>query len=314
LRYINDLKGPFDKLLLSFGLDHFGYHVDTHYVYRDQYLKWEPLVALRLKPSAANTHLTQWVKYRFARIEQVYGKGLLWETGYYETSSRKYGIHELAWQMNSDFILRPFEARANLQAGQGFVRLNLRYKQQFTGRTKHLGTWVHGYVGWLPVYDQPEAEVQFAYTGQPSFGHHSTDYMFDQWLGGRNASSGLFAHQIFERDAHLRTLSTEGIGDKWLIGAGISQAVPFRFLHVYMDVAVFPSAIQEETTFSYSGGAALVLLKDVFEINLPILESKDIRESLTYQVRDMWFERITFTANLKLGNPPDVLDRMQLGF
>jgi hypothetical protein len=72
--------------------------------------------------------------------------------------------------------------------------------------------------------------------------------------------------------------------------------------------------VTEETEFSYSGGAAIVLLKDVFEIYLPFVESKDIRESLAYDVRDMWFERVTFTANIRLANPVNIIDRMQLGY
>jgi hypothetical protein len=138
--------------------------------------------------------------------------------------------------------------------------------------------------------------------------------MYDQWLGGRNADSGLFAHQVFEKDAHLKTLANHGLGDEWMVGAGVSHAFPFRFLHFYMDMALYPSAVTEETEFSYSGGAAIVLLKDVLEIYLPFVESKDIRESLAYEVRDMWFERVTFTANIKLANPVNIIDRMQLGY
>jgi hypothetical protein len=45
-----------------------------------------------------------------------------------------------------------------------------------------------------------------------------------------------------------------------------------------------------------------------------MLESKDIRESLTYEVRDMWYDRISFKANIKLGNPVNLIDRAQIGY
>ena len=315
LRYINDLKkGPFDKYLLSFGFDDFGYYLDTGYYFRDHYVKLEPTLAVRFNPSEKHTHLTQWLKYRYVHINQYYGQGISYELGLYEEEKRNYGVHELAWQLRSDYALRPFEATANVQNGKGFTRLNLRYKQQFTGRTKHLGTWIQGYAGWLPQYGQHDASVHFTYTGQASNGYYSNDYMFDQWLGGRNAESGIFSQQIFQKDAHLKTLSTEGFGEKWMVGAGISHAFPFRFLHIYMDAAVFPSAVSETTQFSYSGGVAIVLMKDVFEIYLPLLESNDIKESLSYEVRDLWFERVSFTLNFKLANPVNIADRIQLGY
>lgn len=315
LRYIGDMQqGPFDKWVLSLGLDDFGYQLDTHYQFRDHYIKWEPTIAFRSKSSAQRPHLTTWWKYRYVHIDQHYGRGINYEQGLYEDENRNYSVHELLYQLRSDFVLRPFEALANVQAGNGFVRLNLQYKQQFAGKTKHMGTWVRGYAGWLPVYDQPDANVLFTFNGIASNGYFSKDYMFDQWLGGRNAESGIFSHQTFERDAHLKTLSTVGIGEEWMIGAGVSHAFPFRFLHIYMDAALFPSAITSETQFSYSGGAALVLWKDVFEVYLPILESNDIRESSSYDVRDLWFERISFKANIKFLNPINRIDRQQLDY
>jgi hypothetical protein len=81
-----------------------------------------------------------------------------------------------------------------------------------------------------------------------------------------------------------------------------------------MDGAYYNSAVTGKPTFSYSGGASIVLMKDVFEIYIPFLESKDIRESLSYVVRDQWFERISFQANIKLVNPLDILDRAQFAY
>ena len=315
LRYAGDLGGgTFDKYILSFGFDDFGYNLDSHYLFRDHYIKWSPSLGVRFSPEDAHSHLTSWLKYRFVHIDQYYGRGLNYDEKLYTDEHRSYGVHELAWQLRSKYALRPYEALANIQTGQGFVRLNLRYSQHFAGKDIHHGVWVHGYGGWLPVYHQPEAAVGFTFNGITSNGYFSRDYMFDEWLGGRNAADGLFAHQVFEKDADLKTLSTIGNGDTWMVGAGASAALPIRYIHAYMDAALYPSSVTEKTQFSYSGGAALVLWKDVFEIYIPFLESKDIRESLTYDVRDMWFERITFRANVKLANPLNILDKVQLGY
>ena len=57
-----------------------------------------------------------------------------------------------------------------------------------------------------------------------------------------------------------------------------------------------------------------MVLKDVIEIHLPLVESEDIRESITYDQWDQWYERICFQAKIKLMNPLDVLDRATLRY
>jgi hypothetical protein len=239
---------------------------------------------------------------------------LNYEEKIYQEEDRRYGVHELKYQISSDVALHPLIASANIQAGEGFVRLNVNYNQHFVGKDKMRGFWTRGFAGWLPVYDQPKAYVPFLFNGLGSSDFYSKDYMYDEWLGGRNANDGTYGRQIFMKDAGLKTLSTEGISEEWMVAGGISAALPFKFIHVYMDATVFPSAISQDVTFSYSGGFSVILMKDAFEIYVPLLESKDIRESLSYVVRDRWFERISFQANFKLANPLNIVDRFQLGY
>ena len=315
VRYIGDFAhGPFDKFLLSLAVDDFGYNLDTDYLFRDHYVRWAPIVALRVDPDDIHSHITQWWQYRYVHIDQFYGRGVNIDEKIYVNEHRQYGVQEISYKRSSDVVLRPYTATATLQAGEGFLRLNLRYKQHFTGRDKYHGVWLQGFGGWLPVYDEPTANVKFMFNGMASDGFFSRDYMYDEWLPGRNATGGLYAHQVFEKDANLKTLTTIGFGDQWMVGGGLSAALPFRFIHAYMDAALYPSSLTEMTDLSYSGGLSIVLWKDIFEIYIPLLESQDIRESLTYVERDRWFERISFQANFKLANPLNIVDHYQLGY
>jgi hypothetical protein len=99
-----------------------------------------------------------------------------------------------------------------------------------------------------------------------------------------------------------------------MLGGGMSVALPLRYFHLYMDAAFYPDGITGKTILSYSGGLSIVLWKDVFEIYIPILESQDILKSLAYDVRDVWYERISFQANFKLANPLNLVDHLQLGY
>ncbi len=315
VRYIGDFShGPFDKFLLSFAMDDFGYNLDTDYLFRDHFVKWSPIAAVRVEPDDIHSHITQWWQYRYVHIDQYYGRGINIDEKIYAEEHRQYGVHELSYQRASDVITKPYTVRANLQTGEGFLRLNLRYKQHFTGKDIHHGIWLQGFGGWLPVYDQPTAYVAFNFSGISSDGFFSRDYMFDEWLPGRNALEGLASHQIFEKDANLKTLSNYGVSEDWMLGGGMSVALPLRYFHIYMDAAFYQDGITTKPILSYSGGLSIVLWKDVFEIYIPILESQDILESQTYDVWDIWYKRISFQANFKLANPLNIVDHEQLGY
>ena len=312
LRYAPDIDFlSFDKLLISLAATRFGYNVDTHYLFRDDYQRISPSIAFRFREADIYSHNTTWLKYRYVNIEQHYGVGDDFFEYEFHRERRAYGIHELSLQMRSDFVLRPYYANASVQAGEGFVRLNLNYNQHFRGRDKNRGIWVRGFAGWLPVLEQPKANVLFFFNGISSNGYSSKDYMYDEWLIGRNAVDGNFIRQVFMKDAGLKTFATNGISEKWMLGGGISTALPFRYLHLYLDAALYPSGITEETELSYSGGLAVILIKDAFEIYLPVLESKDIRESLPYQISKLWHQRITFQASFKFANPFFLIDEYQ---
>lgn len=314
-RFIGDLKhSAFDKLLISLAASSFSYNIDTHYLFRDHFIRFSPSIGLRIDQQDDQPHLTRWLKYRYVDITQHYGKGKDFENHTFVSEERHYGVHELSYQLTSDVALHPFKAIANVQGGKGFVKLNVNYHQHFLGKDKLHGLWVHGFGGWLPYFDRPDANVSFSFNGISSIGFYAKDYMFDEWLGGRNESGDLYGHQIFLKDAELKTLSTIGISQKWMLAGGVSAASPLKYLHVYMDATFFNSAITEKPAFSYSGGFSVVFIKDIFEVYVPILESKDIRESLTYFVRDRWFDRISFQANIKIANPLNVVDGLQLGY
>jgi hypothetical protein len=269
---------------------------------------------LRFHNSSPYSHTFSWLKYRYVHITQDYGSPVSFDNFIYTTEQRTYGIHELSFKISSDTFLKPYTGHLALQAGKGFVRLNLHYNQHFRGKNKLRGTWVHGFAGWLPVNKNPIAYVPLLFNGIASNDYLSKDYMYDEWLPGRNAEDGNLSRQVFVKDANLKTLANTGIAKDWMLGAGVSVSSPVQIIHAYMDAAYYKSGITQNLTLSYSGGIAIILMKDAFELYIPVIESKDIRQSLAYEARDRWFERISFMANFKLANPLELVDRFQFRY
>jgi hypothetical protein len=93
--------------------------VDTHYSFRDSYLRLSPTIAFRMANEDKTSHLAQWWKYRYVNIDQFYGEGNLVDQTV-DRNTRSYGIHELSYSISSDYAARPYEASINSQVGKGF--------------------------------------------------------------------------------------------------------------------------------------------------------------------------------------------------
>jgi hypothetical protein len=89
-----------------------------------------------------------------------------------------------------------------------------------------------------------------------------------------------------------------------MVAAGISADTPLPIpVQPYFDLAVYHDPFEDNTGVSFSGGLAIVIQKDVSEIYIPLVESKDIRNSLTYLDRNTILKRISVMVDLKAFHP-----------
>jgi hypothetical protein len=133
---------------------------------------------------------------------------------------------------------------------------------------------------------------------------------------GRNDRTGIFSKQIFDRDANLKTLSNIASTTRWMVGGGLKFAVPGKIpIKPYFDVTIWSkeSFDQISTEVAYSGGLALIVFPDLFEIYFPVpfLESNNIKEGSVYQNLPGFFQRMTFSLKLQKIDPFKYLDRLK---
>lgn len=152
------------------------------------------------------------------------------------------------------------------------------------------------------------------------------DYTYDQLQFGRSESSvtsnSLFAQQLMYGGLQFKELYPLAATDKWATGLNLETTIPGIIpVVLYADLA-FVNVNESYTdgnsgafvekytpTFLYTSGVSLVLFKDIFRINIPIMASKAIVDyykgktpgSLTGEQR--YTERITFSLNLNKLNP-----------
>lgn len=308
-RNIKLRRSIFDRVMLRASLKRFNYLYDTDYGFESRYTKLELKGAFRFRRPDKFTSVDEVLSFRFAHLAQKYGVGLDIQEKLFAFEKRNYYVNEIRYSRISHLIIAPYQLNLTAQQGKGFLKFMASFRQKITYRKRSKGVYLHFFGGLLAQHDQPDANVNFLYNGQPSTGFAAKDYLFDEILLGRNATGGIFSQQVFLRDAELKTLSNAGISDSWMLGGGFSTSLPIPLpIHAYADFAIFPDPFNNDIRFSYSSGFSIVAAKDFLEIYFPVFESKDIRESVTYAERAGYFERVSFLFNLKALHPFDMGD------
>ena len=296
---------------VSASVKSFHYNRDFHYRFRDRYFKGALQLSVRLAPRDQFDTRKTALGYRGIFVNQDYGQGVDFQAFEWEELSRHYFINEFSFRVRHERALTSQRLDVLMHQGKGFLRVTADIRQKFAFRDGNKGFYLHGFAGWLPHLDNPVANVNLYFNGTTSSGFFSKDFTYDQVLFGRNASTGFFSHQVFLRDAGLKTLYNGGLSDSWVLAGGISTDTPLPIpVQPYFDLAVLPDLFEGGTRVSYSGGLSLVIIKDLFEVYFPLVESKDITGSLTYIDRKSVLQRASFVLNLHQLNPHDLINNL----
>jgi hypothetical protein len=150
------------------------------------------------------------------------------------------------------------------------------------------------------------------------------DYTFDQSQFGRGEhpsfSNSMFAHQLLYGGLQFKELYPVATTNKWATGLNLETTIPGIFpVVLYADLALIN--VQEITntvngqetsyqpTFLYTSGISIVLFKDLFRVNFPLLASADIKDyfagkgAYSAAGEKDYTHRITFSFNLNKMNP-----------
>jgi len=296
------------KWELGFDVKSFHFNYDEHYEFNDRYLKIAPSLKAVFRPISPLNKMQHSLSYRFIHIDQRYGKGINYDDFIWEWESRNYYVNELSYEVQNNSVLAPYKIRTTLHQGKGFVRLSTDYKQKIAYPKGNKGLYIHGFAGWLPYYDDPDAVALFYFNGISSSSFFSKDFLYDELIFGRSENENILSQQTFLKDAEVKTLYHVGLSDNWMISAGLATDTPLPIpIQLYFDLAVYPDPIDSGVAVSFSTGIGIVGIKDAFEIFIPVFESNDITGNSIYGERN-FFRRITFLVDLNEANPRKLME------
>ncbi|MEM9990205.1 MAG: M1 family metallopeptidase [Bacteroidota bacterium] len=297
------------RISLQLNARRFSYDFDDHYAFHNHYLKFAPKLELEFKKSIPTSPITQKLHYRYIKIWQDNGRGQDFEARTFTREQRDYEVHEVEYALKKSTTLNPADVTATIHHGTGFTKAFAHFNQKINYAKPRKFMRIHAFGGYFFNYNEPLANARFLISGTNGFGIFQKDYLYDEFMIGRNDTEGVFANQIFYRDANLKTISNISSSDAWMLGGGLRSTLPGLLpLDIYADLALSPDAFEDKINLNYSIGLAVPVVRNVLEIYVPVLESSMIKESSIYQQKDSFFERVTFRINLDRFSPFRLID------
>ncbi|MCB9189435.1 MAG: M1 family metallopeptidase [Flavobacteriales bacterium] len=152
------------------------------------------------------------------------------------------------------------------------------------------------------------SRYNWSLTGQTGL----NDYLFDHTLIGRYQNyPNMMSQQNTETQGNFKTNTKSRIGstDKWVAAMNFKIEAPFRFpVGVFADAGIYPlttvtqNGISESVDFLYDAGIYLPIVRDKFEVYIPLIYSDRIQSQLDYQGVN-FLQRIRFTLRFDELNP-----------
>lgn len=220
--------------------------------------------------------------------------------------------------------LRPWKVIADVQAHQDFAKTSLTYTRRFAYNKRKKGLDLRFFAGTF-LYRRNgnmggtgSVDARFRLTGQSG----SQDYLFDDIFLGRGESGGVWAQQMSMTDGMFALPVFIGQADRYLTSLNLQTTLPVTPLRIFVNAGYWGyvestltnpgSGIMEPPQYAYSNkqdfaaeaGVSFPLIRNVFEIYLPLIFTDNLKQSFEFPNQNADFaRRIRFVLNVKLMNP-----------
>jgi hypothetical protein len=138
----------------------------------------------------------------------------------------------------------------------------------------------------------------------------SQDYLFDYNYVGRNETNGVGFAQFTENDGAFKVWTPLGQTTKWLLAMNIKSPkigqIPIK-LFLDLGTSEFNESLFNERML-YAAGFNVTIFKNFFELYIPLVYSKDIKDALNANNKGGFFDTMRFTLNLHNIKPKKIIE------
>ncbi len=297
-----------DKLFSEINIDlkasRFAYEQDH---FTNYYNKLAPGINFEIKKKDPTSPVSHRFGYRYVAVNKEFTNYFPKDTSIHEPVKDHftYGVHDILYQFSSNNTLFPVNARLNFQTGTDIQKISLTVNQKlYVNPTKYFEARL--FAGNI-FYMNTAGMVDYRFRASGWTGYQ--DYLYDYSYFGRSERYGLAANQFTEVDGAMKAGTVLGQTTKWLAAVNIKSPRLFKLpLLFYADAAIcaddgFAPGMDP---FLYDAGIDIVIGRDICEIFVPFVLSKNIVDNNALNKID-FFHQIRFTFNLHRLNPFSLL-------
>jgi hypothetical protein len=280
------------------------------------YNKLEPYIDVELKQKKSRSVFTSNIHMRsvIAWLDWI-----SFDTKKKET--QRYFVNEVKYTLKRNSTLHPFSVNFTLREGNNFVNLAAEGNFLVSYKRQDEGFRIRLFAGGFLVNTKSPSDISapnprfylsnattntFAYWLQK-------DYMFDENLLDRNGRDPYLNRQITKSDGAFRSFTNFGSTNKFLMSVNLTTST-HRFFPINPFVnAAFILNDLKQAQFAAEFGLSAIILRDMIEIHLPLVTTKNISENQKVLGINKWYQKFTFTLKLQLPKVNDLVRRFAKG-
>jgi len=193
------------------------------------------------------------------------------------------------------------EIKAEMNQNFGKASVSLLFREEFA----ETGYFELRFFAGSFLYKQLPVEEDHRFRLSGITGRNDYSYSLPYVSRSENTQQ-ITTTQMYPGDGFFKTAVSLGQSWDWLTALNIRARIPGRIpVQLYFDIGTYKDAgtlYQGNTMFPWNGGITIQLWKDYFEIFIPLVMSKDIRD--IYKLNEVnFFNRISWMIRLDEMNP-----------
>ncbi|MDB5283723.1 MAG: hypothetical protein JWO06_2798, partial [Bacteroidota bacterium] len=287
-----------------------------------QFNKLEPYINIEVKKKNSRSPFTQTINIRSViAFLNVTDPLLVPDNSSYTKTTQQYYVTEMRYRLERNSTLHPFDFNMTFQQGKDFVGLWAEGHFKVSYKQKNQGLFIRVFAGGFPVYIKPSSDItaplprlylssattaNFAYWLQK-------DYMLDENYIDRNGHDKNLARQISMTGGAFRSVTDFGSTSKFLAAVNVTSSI-YRYIPIrpFVSMGVVVDDLKKPD-FAAEFGLSAIIIKDMIEIHLPLVTTKNISDNQKLLGINKWYQKFSFTLKLQLPRPASLI-RQAAGF
>lgn len=271
------------------------------------YYKVEPFLKLEFKKKDPRDLIHHSVRLRsiIVAVEEDYTYNMVFENIQQSPYKKQFinYINEFSYNLKNNRAINPFGISLNFQQNENFSKIGLTANYEITFKKNYAaefrlfgGTFLGG---------NNKGSYRFRASGITGY----QDYLYDYNFLGRSEYTGGAFSQFAEEDGAMKVWTPLGQSDTWLAGLNFKSPKFVKLpVKLFADIVVTDGQYLNTEKVLYCVGFDICIMKDIFEVYIPLAYNKDIKNTFKLNNKDSFFETVRFTFNINKLNPRDLLN------